>query len=84
MAVTHLASRGIQTLIHYPVPVHLLEAYTDLGLGRGVFPVAEACAEQILSLPIYPELDLREVELVAEATKSFSEKSSGRGAAPAT
>jgi dTDP-4-amino-4,6-dideoxygalactose transaminase len=80
----HLASQGIQTLIHYPVPVHLQEAYSDLGLSRGAFPVAEACAEQILSLPIYPELGLHEVERVAEAIKSFSEASSGEGAVSVT
>jgi len=75
----HLTSRGIQAQIHYPVPVHLQEAYGDLGLGRGAFPVVESCAEQIVSLPIYPELSLQQVERVAEAVRSFSETSGGEG-----
>ena len=51
-----LASRGIGTGIHYPVPVHLLKAYELLGLRRGDFPDAEQAATQVLSLPMYPEL----------------------------
>jgi dTDP-4-amino-4,6-dideoxygalactose transaminase len=62
-----LADRGIQTGIHYPVPVHLQEAYADLGLGAGSFPVTERRAARILSLPMYPELEPAQIELVAEA-----------------
>ncbi len=51
--------RGIQTGIHYPVPVHLQAAYADLGHGAGSFPVSEEHAGEILSLPMYPELDRR-------------------------
>ena len=51
-----LATRGIGTGIHYPVPVHLLKAYELLGLRRGDFPDAEQAATQVLSLPMYPEL----------------------------
>lgn len=80
----HLAASGIQTQIHYPVPIHLQEAYRDLDLGRGSFPVAERCAEQILSLPIYPELTVEQVECVATAVKSFSEASSIEETAYAT
>src|SRR5208282_3598991 len=50
-----LQAEGIQTGIHYPVPVHLQPAYADLGYGRGTFPRSEAAAEQVLSLPLYPE-----------------------------
>ena len=49
-----LAAEEIQTLIHYPIPIHLQEAYRELGHGRGDFPAAEALAETELSLPLYP------------------------------
>lgn len=64
-----LSEAGIQTSIHYPVPVHLQPAYADLGYGRGAFPHAEAAARQVLSLPLYPELSLHAVAEVAEAVK---------------
>ena len=58
---SYLAERGVGTAIHYPVPIHLQEAYRDLGYRRGDFPVTEACADEILSLPMYPELREDEV-----------------------
>lgn len=61
----NLQAAGIQTGIHYPVPVHLLEAHRDLGYGRGDFPVAEKVAGQELSLPLYPELTAAQIETVA-------------------
>jgi dTDP-4-amino-4,6-dideoxygalactose transaminase len=64
-----LAARGIQTGVHYPIPVHLQPAYADLGYRRGQFPVAEAVAAEILSLPIYPELTEAQVEEVAGALR---------------
>jgi dTDP-4-amino-4,6-dideoxygalactose transaminase len=64
-----LQAEGIQTGIHYPVPVHLQPAYADLGYGRGAFPHAEAAAEQVLSLPVYPELSSQAVAEVAGALK---------------
>ncbi len=63
----YLAEQGIGTLIHYPVPVHLQEAYRDLGLSRGCLPVTERCADEILSLPLYPELLDEQITEVAEA-----------------
>jgi dTDP-4-amino-4,6-dideoxygalactose transaminase len=66
---TTLAKEGIQTGIHYPVPVHLQPAYADLGYGPGAFPQAEAAAKQVLSLPLYPELPPQAVVQVAEAAK---------------
>lgn len=66
---TTLAEEGIQTGIHYPVPVHLQPAYADLGYGPGAFPQAEAAAKQVLSLPLYPELSPQAVVQVAEAVK---------------
>ena len=64
-----LQAEGIQTGIHYPVPVHLQPAYADLGYGRGAFPHSEAAAEQVLSLPLYPELSSQAVAEVAAAVK---------------
>jgi dTDP-4-amino-4,6-dideoxygalactose transaminase len=58
---------GIQTGIHYPVPVHLLPAYSDLGYKRGQFPFSERAAEEVLSLPMYPELTAAAQERVAAA-----------------
>jgi dTDP-4-amino-4,6-dideoxygalactose transaminase len=62
-----LSERGVQTGIHYPIPVHLLPAYADLGYQRGEFPHAEAAAAEELSLPMYPELTSSHLQTVAEA-----------------
>lgn len=67
----HLASNGIRTGLHYPVPLHLQEAYRDLGIRRGAFPVAEAAADSILSLPMFPELTDEQIWRVAEAIRTF-------------
>lgn len=60
-----LENRGIHCGIHYPIPVHLQEAYRSLGLGRGSFPVSERSADEVLSLPMYPELTGEQIESVA-------------------
>ncbi|MFC1502489.1 DegT/DnrJ/EryC1/StrS family aminotransferase [bacterium] len=52
----HLGDAGIATAIHYPVPLHLQPAFKQPKLGKGSFPVAEAAAHNIISLPMYPEL----------------------------
>jgi dTDP-4-amino-4,6-dideoxygalactose transaminase len=62
-----LQSCGVQTGIHYPIPVHLQEAYTDLGYRAGDFPRSERAAQEVLSLPMYPELLPWQIELVATA-----------------
>jgi len=64
-----LASDGIQTGIHYPIPVHLQPAYADLGYGPGAFPNAEKTAAEVLSLPLYPELSSRAIEDVVGSLK---------------
>ncbi|MBI2659768.1 DegT/DnrJ/EryC1/StrS family aminotransferase [Candidatus Woesearchaeota archaeon] len=68
----HLNSKGVQTAIHYPTPIHLQEAYSFLGHERGSFPVAEKCVDEIISLPMYPELKQEEIELVAKSIKEFT------------
>ncbi len=66
-----LSERGIGTLIHYPVPVHLQPAYADLGHGEGSLPVTETLAREVLSLPMYPELTDGEVRAVAGGILQF-------------
>jgi dTDP-4-amino-4,6-dideoxygalactose transaminase len=65
-----LQSYGVQTGIHYPIPVHLQEAYRDLGYAAGMFPQAERAANEVLSLPMYPELSNSQIEVVAAAVNS--------------
>jgi len=62
-----LDNRGIQTGVHYPIPVHLQPAHADLGYHAGDFPVAEQVAREVLSLPIFPEMTREQVQTVAEA-----------------
>jgi dTDP-4-amino-4,6-dideoxygalactose transaminase len=67
-----LGERGISTGIHYPVPIHLQEAYSDLGYRKGDFPITERCADEVLSLPIHPNLAPEVVEYVARAVRDFT------------
>jgi dTDP-4-amino-4,6-dideoxygalactose transaminase len=60
-----MGEQGVACGIHYPVPVHLQEAYRQLELGPGSFPVSEQAAQALLSLPMYPELTQAQVEYVA-------------------
>ncbi len=64
-----LAKLSIHCGIHYPIPVHLQEAYQGLGLGRGSFPVAERCADEFISLPMFPELTADQIETVVRELK---------------
>ncbi len=64
-----LAERGIGTSVHYPRPIHFQPAYRDLGFGPGDLPVTEASTSQVLSLPLYPELEQSQVEYVCEALR---------------
>jgi dTDP-4-amino-4,6-dideoxygalactose transaminase len=66
----HLAAAAIETGIHYPIPLHR-QAAEGLNDPASRFPVTEACAAQIVSLPMYPELDERQIGYVAEQIKSF-------------
>jgi len=65
----HLRERGIHTGIHYPISIHLQPAYRELGHAPGSFPVSEAYAKQILSLPMYAELSDLSIERVADALR---------------
>jgi dTDP-4-amino-4,6-dideoxygalactose transaminase len=67
----HLRRDGVQTLIHYPLPPHLQQAYRDLNLGEGRLPIAEIYAKESLSMPIGPHLTLPEIEQVTESITRF-------------
>jgi dTDP-4-amino-4,6-dideoxygalactose transaminase len=58
---------GIQSAVHYPVPIHLQKAYAHLGYRPGDLPVTETLCEHCLSLPIYPELSKEKISCVASA-----------------
>jgi dTDP-4-amino-4,6-dideoxygalactose transaminase len=70
-----LGQANIATGIHYPTPLHLLKPYASLGYHEGDFPVAEKVAREILSLPMYPQLEQSSVERVAEKVIEFLEAS---------
>ncbi len=61
-----LAEKGVRTLMHYSIPIHLQRAYKDLGHKKGDFPISEKCCEEILSLPMYPELSEEEIKYVVD------------------
>lgn len=66
---TRLTQAGVQTGVHYPIPIHLQPAYQDLGYRRGDFPVAEAVAGEVLSLPIFPELTPDQLKTVTDVLR---------------
>jgi dTDP-4-amino-4,6-dideoxygalactose transaminase len=67
----HLATKGVETLVHYPIPPHLSGAFAFLGLTDGTFPIAEQAARTHLSLPIGPHLSAEAVTRVIDALRSF-------------
>ena len=70
----HLRYKQISVLVHYPVPIHLQPAYKELGYKKGDFPVTEAAAEEILSLPVFPELEEKEIEYVVSSIQEYKNK----------
>lgn len=73
---SYLREQGVATGIHYPIPIHLQPAYRALGYGEGSLPVTEAYAQQILSLPMYPELKEEAIEYVADVIHRFEHSAS--------
>lgn len=67
----HLRTHGIGSLIHYPVPPHLQQAYRELGWAVGAFPITEAIHREVLSLPMGPHLSRDEQAQVIESIRSF-------------
>ncbi len=70
--IKHLDQKGVACGIHYPIPLHLQEAYQFLGYGKGSFPIAERCASEQLSLPMYPELTVDQIAWVANGIKEWT------------
>lgn len=68
----YLQSKGIGTLVHYPLPVHLQPAYYDLGYHHNSLPECEKAASEVLSLPLYPELTEEQVSRVIQAINIFN------------
>ena len=62
-----LAARGVGTAVHYPLPIHLQEAYRRLGHAPGSFPHAERACERVLSMPLFPEMTIEQAEYAAQA-----------------
>jgi dTDP-4-amino-4,6-dideoxygalactose transaminase len=67
-----LSGYGIQTGIHYPIPVHLQPAYADLGYRAGDFPCSESAANEVLSLPMYAEAAPEQIHSVAENIVAYA------------
>ena len=67
----HLHSKGISTGVHYPVPVHLQPGFSNLGYKRGDLPKTERVCQEVLSLPMYPELNEQTAVEIAEAVRQF-------------
>jgi dTDP-4-amino-4,6-dideoxygalactose transaminase len=68
----HLGALGVQTGLHYPIPVHLQDAYAAHGHHEGDFPEAEAWARECLSLPMFAELTFQQMDEVIQGVKSFA------------
>jgi len=68
---TYLADRGIGTQVHYPVPIHLQQSAEFLGYRKGDLPVTERLADEVLSVPMYPELTDEQVARVATTIREF-------------
>ena len=66
-----LAEKGITTIVHYPIPLHLLGAFRHLKYKEGDFPVAEMISKKILALPLYPELTFPDQEIISEQIRLF-------------
>ncbi|MFC1755888.1 DegT/DnrJ/EryC1/StrS family aminotransferase [Patescibacteria group bacterium] len=67
----HLNENGIASGVYYPVPLHLQRCFLDLGYKKGDLPISELVADEILSLPIYPEIEEEQIAYTAEAVRSF-------------
>ncbi|MBF0522057.1 MAG: DegT/DnrJ/EryC1/StrS family aminotransferase [Candidatus Omnitrophica bacterium] len=72
--VDKLKEKGVSALIHYPIPIHLQEAYKDAGYKRGDLPVSERISDEILSLPMFPHITKEQVEYVCESLKEVVKK----------
>ncbi len=67
----YLSEHGIETLIHYPIPMHLQPAYKDLNLAKGDLPIAEKISEEVISLPIWPGMSEKELAHIVETINKW-------------
>jgi dTDP-4-amino-4,6-dideoxygalactose transaminase len=67
----YLLNKGVDAIIRYPVPIHLQPAFSEFGWKQGQFPVAEALAQELLCLPMRPNLTINEVEYVSDCVRAF-------------
>ena len=67
--VEAMKAKGVSVLIHYPIPLHLQEAYSELGYKKGAFPVAETVANDVMSLPMFPHITKEQIERVVAVLK---------------
>lgn len=74
----YLSKNGIGTAVHYPVPIHLTPTFKSMGYCKGDFPVSERLSDEVLSLPLFPELKDREIENVIKKIKAYFKKQSNR------
>ncbi len=75
--MTCLAEKDIHCGIHYPEPVHLQDAYNALGLEDGSYPVTERCSQQLVSLPMFPELKEAQIEHVVKQIRDLYNNTGG-------
>jgi dTDP-4-amino-4,6-dideoxygalactose transaminase len=68
---TYLSKHEVQSLIHYPIPPHLQEAYSDLGYKVGDFPISERLAERVLTLPLYNGMTEEEMDYLIHTINQF-------------
>jgi dTDP-4-amino-4,6-dideoxygalactose transaminase len=71
--MSHMKEHGVDPMVHYPIPIHLQEAYGFLGLGRGTYPESEKMADEIVTLPMYPELTDEQAATVVRVVASYFE-----------
>jgi len=69
--MSHLKQQGIGTGIHYPIPLHLQNAYRWMGYKAGDFPITERVAREIVSLPMFPQLSLEQQHRVVDEIRNF-------------
>jgi len=67
----YLVENGISTGLHYPIPLHLQKAYGELKYVEGDFPITEKVANEILSLPMFPQLSKEQIDFIADKMKRF-------------
>lgn len=74
----YLKKRGISTAVHYPVPIHLTRSFKFLGYEKGDFPVSERASAEVLSLPMYPAMPIKHVDIISSCIRKFFIQGKGK------